>query len=163
MSRGGFQDKKPPPMKITIEPLAVAPKLPDNFEENTWAELKAAVDAVHSKEPISTSMEHLYRMVEDLCIHKMAERIYGRLEEACDKHIQSQLGGLAAMEEALDPVAFLEHMASCWSDHCKQVRRAGRGGMEGMRRADRLSETDTGSEREGFALWLLPSSRGCSA
>jgi cullin-4 len=40
----------------------VKPKLPENFEEDTWSKLQAAVKAVHNKQPVATSLEELYRV-----------------------------------------------------------------------------------------------------
>lgn len=56
----------------------VQPKLPENFEDNTWDKLQQAVAAVQGKRPIATSREELYRAVEDLCVHKMGSRLYDR-------------------------------------------------------------------------------------
>lgn len=56
----------------------VQPKLPENFEDNTWEKLQKAVSAVQGKRPIATSREELYRAVEDLCVHKMGARLYDR-------------------------------------------------------------------------------------
>ena len=36
------------------------PALPDNFEEVTWAKLQDAVNAVHEKRKVATSLEELY-------------------------------------------------------------------------------------------------------
>lgn len=57
----------------------VQPKLPDNFEDDTWEKLQRAVSAVQRKRPIATSREELYRAVEDLCLHKMGSKLYDRL------------------------------------------------------------------------------------
>ena len=38
------------------------PKLPNNFEEVTWAKIKEAVTAIHLKQPVSCSLEELYRV-----------------------------------------------------------------------------------------------------
>jgi hypothetical protein len=40
----------------------VKPQLPANFEAETWAKLQAAVQAVHHKQPVATSLEELYRV-----------------------------------------------------------------------------------------------------
>jgi hypothetical protein len=36
------------------------PELPSDFEDATWAKLQNAVHAVHSKQPVSCSLEELY-------------------------------------------------------------------------------------------------------
>jgi hypothetical protein len=38
------------------------PKLPENFERDTWAKLEDAVDAVHGKRTVACSLEELYRV-----------------------------------------------------------------------------------------------------
>lgn len=42
--------------------LTVKPKLPEDFEAVTWSKLQAAVQAVHTKQPVATSLEELYRV-----------------------------------------------------------------------------------------------------
>lgn len=38
------------------------PKLPGDFVEKTWLKLQIAVKAVHEKQPVSCSLEDLYRV-----------------------------------------------------------------------------------------------------
>ena len=38
------------------------PKLPGDFADKTWSKLQAAVRAVHEKQPVSCSLEDLYRV-----------------------------------------------------------------------------------------------------
>jgi cullin-4 len=48
----------------------VKPTLPDNFEEETWQKLRAAIHAIHEKQPIATSLEELYKVpFSFLCSH----------------------------------------------------------------------------------------------
>jgi cullin-4 len=98
--------------KMIIKPFKVQPKLPDDFEDSTWTKLRAAVVAIQNKEPVSTSREELYRAVEDLCAHKMAARLYDRLQEVCDAHIKSQLAELVG--QTRDHAAFLERADEVW-------------------------------------------------
>jgi len=42
--------------------FADKPKLPNNFEESTWAKIKEAVTAIHLKQPVNCSLEELYRV-----------------------------------------------------------------------------------------------------
>ena len=46
--------------KLTIKPFKERPKLPADFEEDSWRMLSNAVDAVHQKRPVSESFETLY-------------------------------------------------------------------------------------------------------
>jgi cullin-4 len=41
-----------------------------------------------------------------MCLHKMADRLYTRLQGECEAHIGGQLARLAA-EQTMDPVLFL--------------------------------------------------------
>ncbi len=42
-----------------------------------------------------------------MCLHRMADRLYGSLQRECDAHIGRQLAGLAAAQTA-DPTIFLQ-------------------------------------------------------
>lgn len=123
-THGAFQSKASTTngqtKKLVIKPLKLKPQLPKNFEEVTWAKLQDAVNAVHCKRPVSTSLEELYRAVEDMCIHKMADSLYKKLQHECDKHIQSELNKLKKALQ-LEPLAFLERFNVLWLDHCSQM------------------------------------------
>jgi len=107
------------PKKLVIKPLKKAPRLPDNFEQATWAKLLEAVQAVHTKRAVTHSLEELYRGVEDLCLQNMAARTYERLEAECESHIQASLEALRG--QTPDTRAFLSLMHGCWSAHCEEM------------------------------------------
>ncbi|CAK9867204.1 unnamed protein product [Sphagnum jensenii] len=109
-----------PTKKLVIKPFKDKPKLPNNFEEVTWVKIKEAVTAIHLKQPISGSLEELYRAVEDLCVHKMAGKLYHRLQQECETHIAAKLRSLL-VGQSPDAVVFLSHVESCWQDHCDQM------------------------------------------
>jgi hypothetical protein len=94
--------------KMIIKPFAMAPKLPENFEDDTWDKLKAATLKVHANEPVSYSQEELYRAVEDLCLHKMGAKLYERLQEVCDAHAGAMVQQIQSQSD--DPSAFLGHL-----------------------------------------------------
>jgi len=104
--------------KLVIKPLR-APSLPADFELATWHKLQAAVRAVHEKRPVESSLEELYRAVEDLCTHKMAAATYARLEHECEQHTERALRQLASASSS-DPSAFLARVHGAWLDHCQQ-------------------------------------------
>ena len=52
------------------------PKLPENYEEQTWEKLKEAVIAIQTSKSIRYSLEELYQAVENMCNHKMASHLY---------------------------------------------------------------------------------------
>ncbi|PNY04718.1 cullin-4-like protein [Trifolium pratense] len=95
------------------------PKIPPNFEEQTWATLKSAICAIFFKQPNSCDLEKLYQAVEDLCIHKMGGNLYQRIEKECEVHISAALQSLVG--QSPDLVVFLSLVERCWQDHCDQM------------------------------------------
>ncbi|BDA50712.1 Cullin-4 [Coccomyxa sp. Obi] len=120
MSRTKANGPSVAPRKLVIKPLKSRPQLPADFEARTWGKLREAVLAVHAKRPVSCSLEELYGLVEDMCLHKMADRLYANLQKECDFHVSEQLTRLAT-DQTMDPVLFLEKVAACWKDHCDQM------------------------------------------
>ena len=59
------------------------PKLPDNYQEQTWDKLKEAVVAIQTSKSIRYSLEELYQAVENMCNHKMASTLYVNLTGKC--------------------------------------------------------------------------------
>lgn len=108
------------PKKLVIKPLKSAPKLPADFADATWAKLKHAVVAIFNQQPVATSLEELYRAVEDMCTHKLAPLLYERLHAECDAHIAKQLAELAATPSG-DEQLFLGHVERVWSSLCAQL------------------------------------------
>lgn len=108
-----------PVKKMVIKPFGAPPKLPDNFEDQTWAKLKAATEKVQANQPVAYSQEELYRAVEDLCLHKMGPRLYQRLLELCDRHVQQMVRQIQAQPS--ESSAFLGQVDSCWHHHCQQM------------------------------------------
>ncbi|PNW75189.1 hypothetical protein CHLRE_12g516500v5 [Chlamydomonas reinhardtii] len=106
--------------KLVIKPLKVKPELPANFEESTWSKLRDCIIAVHCKRPVSNSLEELYTAVQDMCMHKMADKLYTRLQKECDAHIAAHVGSLGDCL-GLDAVPYLDRVDSVWQDHCSQM------------------------------------------
>jgi ACT domain-containing protein len=52
------------------------PKLPDNYQEQTWDKLKEAVVAIQTSKSIRYSYEDLYQAVLNMCKHEMASMLY---------------------------------------------------------------------------------------
>ena len=97
--------------KISIKPLKVKPKVPENFERDTWEKLRAAVRAVHAKQPVGHSLEELYRAVEDMCLQNFAASVYDRLRSECEQHIEQRLEML--LGQTPDVLAFLSLVQTC--------------------------------------------------
>ena len=57
--------------------------------------------------------------VEDLCLHKLGQSLYARLEEECERHIERSIREL--MGHKADPVLFLELVHACWGQHSSQM------------------------------------------
>ena len=100
-------------------PRAVKPKLPENYLDETWRQLEAAVGAVHRAEPMPVGFETLYKAVEGLCVHGLGAELYGRLQAACESHVDRLLGGLVGRSP--DCVAFLQDLDTAWQEHCRQM------------------------------------------
>ncbi|KAG2188621.1 hypothetical protein INT44_001376 [Umbelopsis vinacea] len=86
---------KAAPKKLIIRNFKVKPQLPPNYEDETWDRLKRAVHAIQNHEKVPESLETLYKSCENLCHHKMADRLYTRLREECEKHVQVELQRLS--------------------------------------------------------------------
>ena len=56
--------------------------------------MKAAIDAIQTETGVSTSLEQLYRSVEELCVQKHAEWLYLKLRTECENHAVQALEGL---------------------------------------------------------------------
>ncbi|CAG8463661.1 232_t:CDS:2 [Dentiscutata erythropus] len=112
-------ETKIPIKKLVIRTLKDKPKLPDNFEEVTWAKLQAAIRAIHNYQPVNDSLEELYKACENLCLHKMADRLYSRLQEECESHLLKEKEKLDC--DNSDDEAFLQVVDQCWQAHCKQM------------------------------------------
>lgn len=95
------------------------PKLPTNFEENTWAILKSAITAIFLKQPDPCDSEKLYQAVNDLCLHKMAGSLYERIQKECEVHISTRLQSLVG--QSPDLVVFLSSVEKYWQDFCDQM------------------------------------------
>lgn len=113
------KDSKNSSKKLTIVPLKVKPKLPENFEEESWNKLKEAIKAIHNSSSVGYSLEELYKAVEDLCQHKMAAKLYERLQNECESHIKEEVKKL--LGQTSDPELYLNLVNKCWKDHCDQM------------------------------------------
>jgi hypothetical protein len=81
-----------------IKPFAKKPQLPANYEEVSWSKLQLAVKAVANRRALEggVGLEELYQCVENLCLHKLARRLYSRLRDECERHISRAVDALAS-------------------------------------------------------------------
>lgn len=105
--------------KMVIVPFKTKPKLPDNFETTTWTMLERAIQAVNTKVSSNISKEELYRSVEDLCMHKMAEPTYEKLRVECERHISQRVQLLGSHQGSR--TSFLQAIDTMWQDHCEHM------------------------------------------
>jgi cullin-4 len=105
--------------KLVIKNFKEKPKLPDNYQHETWLLLKEAVDAIHRSHSIKSSLEELYKLVENMCSHKMSSYLYCQLKVVCEQHVLSSVQQFIA--ESMDREQFLKMMARCWQIHCGQM------------------------------------------
>ncbi|KAF9684160.1 hypothetical protein SADUNF_Sadunf04G0088800 [Salix dunnii] len=108
-----------PAKKLVIKLVKAKPTLPANFEEDTWAKLQSAINAIFLKQPAPCDLEKLYQAVNDLCLHKMGGSLYLRIEKECEAHISAALQSLVG--QSPDLVVFLKLVEECWHDLCDQM------------------------------------------
>jgi cullin-4 len=136
---------------VKLQPLVIKPLRPKassdhsndaSFRESNWKSLKAAIDAIQNETAVSTSLEQLYRSVEELCVQKHAEWLYGKLRDECEGHAVKVLGLLASeskskgkststSDEGAGPMAamsaspvsldVLTVLGKCWDTYCSQL------------------------------------------
>ena len=93
--------------KIVIKNFKEKPRLPENYEEETWSKLRGAIQAIHGKVPIEQSLEELYRACENLCFHNKQQMVYERLQLECEEHVKSELNTLLSSKSAQGLTVFL--------------------------------------------------------
>ncbi|XP_057545194.1 cullin-4-like [Amaranthus tricolor] len=119
LSRKKATPPNPSTKKLVIKLVKAKPTLPPNFEEDTWATLKSAINAIFLKQPDSCDLEKLYQAVNDLCLHKMGGSLYQRIEKECEAHVSAVLHSLVG--QSPDLVVFLSLVEKCWQDLCDQL------------------------------------------
>uniref|UniRef100_A0A3B6MZ05 Cullin family profile domain-containing protein n=1 Tax=Triticum aestivum TaxID=4565 RepID=A0A3B6MZ05_WHEAT len=113
---------QPPATAATRKPLRIKigqPKLPKNFEEDTWAILKDAITAIFLKQKLSCDVEKLYQAAGDLCLHKLGANLYERVKKECEIHISAKISALVG--QSPDLVVFLSLVQRTWQDFCDQM------------------------------------------
>ncbi len=95
--------------------IAERPNLPENYKESTWEKLKEAVHAIHASTSISSSLEELYKAVENLCSHQMSSALYEKLQDVCENHVKSNIGQFLAYPFWNSILfTFTQEKGSCW-------------------------------------------------
>ena len=105
--------------KLVIKNFREKPKLPENYQEETWKKLKEAVAAIHNSTAIRYSLEELYQAVENMCSHKMSVTLYENLKSQCESHVETKLPQFTG--DITESVLFLKNIDQCWQAHCRQM------------------------------------------
>ncbi|XP_015123952.1 cullin-4A [Diachasma alloeum] len=105
--------------KLVIKNFKNKPKLPENYQEQTWEKLREAVVAIQTSKSIRYSLEELYQAVENMCNHKMASTLYANLTVLTESHVKANIEQFLA--ESMDRHIFLKKMNECWQSHCRQM------------------------------------------
>lgn len=106
-------------LKIAYYFFLDKPRLPDNYQEETWEKLREAVVAIQTSKSIRYSLEELYQAVENMCNHKMASTLYNNLTNLTESHVKANIEQFVA--ESMDRHIFLKKMNECWQSHCRQM------------------------------------------
>jgi len=114
------KDTAQPVKKLVIKNLKAAPKLPENFEEQTWKILEGAVRAVCHSQPTDRSLEELYKAAEDLCYQKLASNLYVRLQRECEDHVKQEYQKLSTTQTS-GGNEYLNLIDDCWSSFCQHM------------------------------------------
>lgn len=105
--------------KLIIKNFKNKPRLPENYQEETWEKLREAVVAIQTSKSIRYSLEELYQAVENMCNHKMASTLYSNLTNLTEAHVKANIEQFVA--ESMDRHIFLKKMNECWQSHCRQM------------------------------------------
>lgn len=75
----------------------------------------------HTLQPVCSSLEELFQLVKDMCLHKLAPDIYAKLRDEMDLHVRSTRERLITEQDGVPSEEFLLLMDRCWLDHCRNV------------------------------------------
>lgn len=105
--------------KIVIKNLKSEPKLPEDYQNQTWEKLKSAVLAIQESKPNQYSHEELYQAVENMCNHKMAPTLYQNLYYLTEEHVKRNIEQYQS--GSMDRFLFLKKINETWQNHCDQM------------------------------------------
>lgn len=105
------------PKKIIIKNLRNVPRAdPNQYFDQVWGQLDAALSAIFQDAEVPYSLEDLYKGVENLCRQDRGFALYKNLSEKCKKELVSQLRH--SMTEETDNIAntaVLQAISGAWS------------------------------------------------
>ncbi|KAK6037833.1 hypothetical protein COOONC_24662 [Cooperia oncophora] len=79
-----------------------------------WLTLEASINAIQTKQHVTTNLEQLYKVVESLCENKMARTTYDKLLDNIRKNELSEKCVAGGVE-------FMKAIENLWSDYCEQM------------------------------------------
>lgn len=110
------------PRKLVVKNLRQSPKTsPEAYYEHTWKLLDAALTAIFNGQRVSTSLEELYRGVENLCRGDKAAPTYKKLRARCDDYVGGKLkDGLNERAGRSDDEVVVA-VDAAWKSWCEQL------------------------------------------
>ena len=78
--------------RLVVKNLRKTPRSSlEQYLDQTWEQLNAALDAIFNDQKVPNSFEELYKGVENLCKQDKAPEIYSRLKERCKQYVSGKL------------------------------------------------------------------------
>ena len=111
------------PKKIEVKFYKTAPKTDSNeYYNNVWKRLEAALSAIFADEELPYSNEELYRGVEIVCRQGKAETLYKDLEKKCRLNMLHDVNEPLILKTDNDnAVVVLQSVVRAWSRWNKQL------------------------------------------
>ncbi|RKP23786.1 Cullin repeat-like-containing domain protein, partial [Syncephalis pseudoplumigaleata] len=97
--------------KLIVKNFKDKPKLPDNFERDSWRKLQAAIVAIYEQTKVTESLEELYRL---------ADKLYGYLLAESERHVTTIAQRLSTYQG--DSASFLEQIHQEWVNYCRHIK-----------------------------------------
>uniref|UniRef100_A0A0D9X4U3 Cullin family profile domain-containing protein n=1 Tax=Leersia perrieri TaxID=77586 RepID=A0A0D9X4U3_9ORYZ len=108
------QKKRPP----RIEPFRHKVETDPKFFDKGWRKLDDAIREIYNHNASGLSFEELYRTAYNLIIHKHGAKLYDKLTENMEEHMQEMHASIEAAQGGL----FLEELQRKWDDHNKALQ-----------------------------------------
>lgn len=105
------------PKKIIIKNFRNVPRTdPNQYFDQVWSQLEAALSAIFRDAEVPYSLEDLYKGVENLCRQDQGSPLYKKLSEKCKAELKSQLRYPGTEEiQNITNTAVLQAVAGAWS------------------------------------------------
>lgn len=125
---------KPPPFqtgsggtrKLKVKNLRPQEKnKAENYFNTTWTALDTALTAIFAQQKIATSMEELYRGVENICRSERSPQLFEKLKTRCDDYVNTTLKAeiLKDVGSGTDTMSVARVVEGAWNQWSKQLVR----------------------------------------